>query len=98
MIERIDLSTAAVEVLYKDGDFGCRLRGPNDIVFDGHGGFWFSDHGKIDYEKRCHDVVGFFYAKADGSQVDSGNTSVGVGAAVALNALLQGLQPLVRGV
>ncbi|HEV7234036.1 MAG TPA: SMP-30/gluconolactonase/LRE family protein, partial [Sphingorhabdus sp.] len=39
-IERIDIDTGAVEVLYKSGDFGCVLRGPNDIVFDAHGGFW----------------------------------------------------------
>jgi gluconolactonase len=66
-IERIDIATGAVEVLYKSGDFGCTLRGPNDIVFDAHGGFWFTDHGKVDYAKRCHDIVGIFYAKADGS-------------------------------
>lgn len=66
-IERIDIETGAVEILYESGDFGCVLRGPNDIVFDTHGGFWFTDHGKIDYAARCHDVVGIFYAKADGS-------------------------------
>jgi gluconolactonase len=66
-IERIDIDTGAVEILYKSDDFGCVLRGPNDIVFDQHGGFWFTDHGKIDYATRCHDVVGIFYAKADGS-------------------------------
>ena len=69
-IERIDLDTGAVEVLYKSGDFGCTLRGPNDIVFDEHGGFWFTDHGKVDYAKRCHDIVGIFYAKADGSHLE----------------------------
>lgn len=68
-IERIDPATGAVELLYKSGDFGCVLRGPNDIVFDAHGGFWFTDHGKVDYEARCHDVVGIFYAKADGSHL-----------------------------
>lgn len=66
-IERIDIDTGEVEVLYKSGDFGCTLRGPNDIVFDAHGGFWFTDHGKEDYATRCHDIVGIFYAKADGS-------------------------------
>jgi gluconolactonase len=66
-IERIDIETGTVEVLYKSGDFGCTLRGPNDIVFDAHGGFWFTDHGKVDYAKRSHDIVGIFYAKADGS-------------------------------
>jgi len=69
-IERIDIATGAVEVLYKSGDNGVVLRGPNDIMFDAHGGFWFTDHGKVDYEKRCHDVVGIFYAKADGSFIE----------------------------
>ncbi len=69
-IERIDIETGEVEVLYKDGDFGCRLRGPNDIVFDAHGGFWFTDHGKQNYETRCHDIVGIFYGKADGSHLE----------------------------
>lgn len=69
-IERIDLDTGEVEVLYKSGDHNCILRGPNDIVFDEHGGFWFTDHGKVDYAKRCHDIVGIFYAKADGSHLE----------------------------
>ena len=64
-IERVDLATGAVEVLYRDGDFGCTLRGPNDIVFDAHGGFWFTDHGKT--RERERDVTGIFYARADGS-------------------------------
>ena len=69
-IERIDLATGEIETLYKSGDFDCVLRGPNDIVFDAHGGFWFTDHGKVDYAKRCHDIVGIFYAKADGSHLE----------------------------
>ncbi|WP_209308461.1 SMP-30/gluconolactonase/LRE family protein [Sphingomonas corticis] len=69
-IERIDPATGRVEVLYRSGDQGVTLRGPNDIVFDGHGGFWFTDHGKVDYAKRCHDIVGIFYAKADGSFIE----------------------------
>jgi gluconolactonase len=67
-IERIDLATGAVETLYRDGDFGCVLRGPNDIVFDTHGGFWFTDHGKTRARER--DVTGVFYAKADGSHLE----------------------------
>ena len=66
-IERIDLATGAVEILYRDGDFGCRLRGPNDMVFDRAGGFWFTDHGKTRARER--DVTGIFYAKADGSHL-----------------------------
>jgi gluconolactonase len=67
-IERIDLDTGDVEILYKDGDFGCVLRGPNDIVFDADGGFWFTDHGKT--RERERDVTGVFYAKADGSHLE----------------------------
>ena len=43
-IERVNLGTGAVEVLYR----ACGpnpLRGPNDIVFDAFGGFYFTDHG-----------------------------------------------------
>lgn len=69
-IERIDVKTGAAEILYQSGDHGVMLRGPNDIVFDDQGGFWFTDHGKIDYDKRCHDIVGIFYAKADGSFIE----------------------------
>lgn len=67
-IDRIDLATGRVDVLYADGDFGCALRGPNDIVFDTQGGFWFSDHGKT--RARTRDVTGIFYAQADGSRLD----------------------------
>ena len=69
-IERIDIETGAVEMLYQSGDFGCTLRGPNDIVFDEHGGFWFTDHGKQDFAVRCHDIVGIFYGKTDGSHLE----------------------------
>ena len=65
-IERIDLGSGAVEVLY-DGCDGRPLRGPNDLVFDGHGGFWFTDHGTT--HERTRDRTGVFYAKADGSQI-----------------------------
>ena len=69
-VERIDLASGAVETLYKSGDFGCVLRGPNDLMFDEHGGFWFTDHGKEDFATRCHDIVGIFYAKSDGSYLE----------------------------
>lgn len=69
-IERIDVATGKVEVLYKSGDFGCTLRGPNDIVFDGAGGFWFTDHGKNDHTARTRDITGIFYARADGSHLE----------------------------
>ena len=41
------------------------LRGPNDLVFDRDGGFWFTDHGKT--RDRDRDRTGVFYAAADGS-------------------------------
>jgi gluconolactonase len=63
-IERVDLDTGAIETLYT-GVGDIKLRGPNDIVFDKHGGFWFTDLGKV--RKRDQDRGGIFYAKADGS-------------------------------
>ena len=44
-IERVDLATGKVETLYTQCD-GHPLRGPNDLVFDAHGGFYFTDLGK----------------------------------------------------
>lgn len=69
-VERVDMASGAVETLYKSGDFDCVLRGPNDLVFDDHGGFWFTDHGKVDNAARTHDIVGIFYARDDGSQLE----------------------------
>ena len=63
-IERIDLQTGAVEVLYR-GTPEVQLRGPNDIVFDAQGGFYFTDLGKR--RQRDLDYGAVFYAKADGS-------------------------------
>lgn len=65
-IERIDIESGAVERLY-DGTPQGRLRGPNDIVFDRHGGFWFTDLGKT--RVRDFDRGGVYYAKADGSLI-----------------------------
>jgi gluconolactonase len=63
-IQVVDLETGAFETLYTHSDQG-RLQGPNDLVFDAHGGFWFTDLGKT----RLRDMDrGFIcYAKADGS-------------------------------
>ena len=63
-IERVDLATGAVETLYTACD-GVSLKGPNDIVFDDQGGFWFTDHGKL--YGRLMDRGALHYAKADGS-------------------------------
>ncbi|MCP5267233.1 MAG: SMP-30/gluconolactonase/LRE family protein [Burkholderiaceae bacterium] len=65
-IERVDLDSGRAEVLYdRVGEHG--LRGPNDIVFDAHGGFWFTDLGK--HRHRDMDNGGIYYAKADGSSI-----------------------------
>lgn len=66
-IERVDLATGRVERLYAAcGDHA--LRGPNDLVFDRHGGMWFTDLGKS--TARTRDVSGLYYARADGSLIE----------------------------
>lgn len=65
-IERVDLATGKVERIYeKIGEHN--LRGPNDLVFDKSGGFWFTDLGK-NYA-RHKDRGGLYYAKPDGSLI-----------------------------
>ncbi len=65
-IERVDVKTGAVTVLYDSCD-GHKLRGPNDIVFDADGGFYFTDLGKS--RARDRDWGGLYYARADGSRI-----------------------------
>lgn len=65
-IQRVDLNTGRVETLYESCD-GVPLRGPNDLVFDRHGGFWFTDLGKGFADWRHLGVV--YYARADGSGI-----------------------------
>ena len=65
-IERVDLATGKVEVLYTECD-GVPLNGPNDIVFDDRGGFWFTDLGKV--YGRLMDRGAVYYARMDGSLI-----------------------------
>jgi gluconolactonase len=65
-IERVNIETGKVDVLYTSCD-GHQLRGPNDIVFDRHGGFYFTDHGKR--RPRDVDFGALYYAKVDGSLI-----------------------------
>ena len=44
------------------------LKGPNDIVFDSHGGFYFTDLGKV--RDRDMDRGGLYYALPDGSSIN----------------------------
>lgn len=65
-IQRVDIDTGKFEVLYdRVGDM--KIRGPNDIVFDAHGGFYFTDPGKTRH--RDWDRGSVCYAKADGSMI-----------------------------
>lgn len=65
-IERVDPATGARTTLYTECD-GNRLSAPNDLVFDRHGGFYFSDMGKR--YKRNRDHGGLYYALPDGSSI-----------------------------
>jgi gluconolactonase len=65
-IQRVDLASGRVETLYTACE-GRGLRGPNDLVFDAQGGFWFTDHGKT--RPRDRDRTGVFYALPDGSSI-----------------------------
>lgn len=65
-VERVDLKSGKVERLYEACD-GLKFNGPNDLVFDTHGGFYFTDLGKS--YGRLHDRGAVYYAKADGSHV-----------------------------
>ena len=65
-IERVDLSSGEVNVLYTECN-GNPLQGPNDIVFDRQGGFWFTDHGKN--RPRDKDRTGVYYATIDGQHI-----------------------------
>jgi gluconolactonase len=65
-IQRVDLASSGVKTLYTACE-GRPLRGPNDLVFDSQGGFWFTDHGKT--RPRDRDRTGVFYALPDGSGV-----------------------------
>jgi gluconolactonase len=65
-IQVVDPVTGKVETLYDACD-GRRLRGPNDLVFDRDGGFWFTDLGKT--RERDTDRGAVYYARADGSAI-----------------------------
>ena len=65
-IQRVDPATGEFETIY-DSCEGQPLRGPNDIVFDAEGGFYFTDLGKSTADYVHHGA--FYYAKADGSRI-----------------------------
>lgn len=66
-IERIDLSTGKVErILESVGDH--KLKGPNDIVFDKAGNFYFTDHGKT--YSRHRDFGGLYFVSSGGEATE----------------------------
>jgi len=65
-IQSVDLETGEVCTVFKECE-GESLKGPNDIVFDRQGGFYFTDLGKR--RGRQIDRGAIFYAKVDGSMI-----------------------------
>lgn len=65
-IEVVDIATGSVRTLY-DRCGEHRLKGPNDLMLDGKGGFWFSDLGKVRARDRDHG--GVYWAALDGSHI-----------------------------
>jgi len=65
-IQRLDAKTGAATDLYISCG-GNKLSAPNDLVFDEHGGFYFTDLGKRYARHRDHG--GLYYAMPDGSMV-----------------------------
>ncbi|TDI62049.1 MAG: SMP-30/gluconolactonase/LRE family protein [Alphaproteobacteria bacterium] len=65
-IQRVNPDTGEFQTLYTHcGD--RRLNGPNDIVFDKTGGFYFTDLGKT--RELDMDIGAVYYAQPDGSQI-----------------------------
>lgn len=65
-IQRFDLKTGELTTVYSECD-GKRLIGPNDLVFDRQGGFWFTDHGSSNSEVKRYGAL--YYALPDGSKI-----------------------------
>lgn len=64
-IERVDLATGKAERLLDEIE-GHTLTGPNDIIFDREGNFWFTDHGKK--HARQMDLGAVFKVGSDGAK------------------------------
>lgn len=65
-VEKVDPNNGEHNILYRECD-GQRFCGPNDIVFDNHGGFWFTDFGKT--RPRDADRGALYYGQSDGTAV-----------------------------
>jgi gluconolactonase len=65
-IQWVSPDGSQVKTLYSECN-GERLKGPNDLVFDTEGNFYFSDLGKN--RARDRDRTGIYYASADGKMI-----------------------------
>jgi gluconolactonase len=65
-IQRVDPRSGETRILYTHAG-PHKLSAPNDIVFDRHGGFYFTDLGKRRERDRNHGAV--YYALPDGSKI-----------------------------
>ncbi|MCX6016436.1 MAG: SMP-30/gluconolactonase/LRE family protein [Chloroflexales bacterium] len=65
-IQAFDMTTRELQTIYTACD-GLPLSAPNDLVFDQHGGFYFSDLGYLNGESPV--VTAVYYAHADGSSI-----------------------------
>jgi gluconolactonase len=65
-IERVNLGSGAITTLYTACE-GRPLLAPNDLVFDRHGGLWFTDYGRATAAGR--DFGGIYYCRPDGSRI-----------------------------
>ena len=65
-IQRLDLASGRLETVYESCD-GRPLVGPNDLVFDSEGGFWFTDHGCTTEGGRRFGAL--LYATTDGARI-----------------------------
>lgn len=65
-IQVVDLASGVWETLYAHSA-ATPFWGPNDLVFDVYGGFWFTDHGRD--RGRIRQKGALYYARCDGSAI-----------------------------
>ena len=65
-LQRLDLDSGEVTTMFESCD-GEPLRAPNDLVLDGQGGVWFTDHGVR--TERASDRTAAYYATLDGASI-----------------------------
>lgn len=67
-ITEIDTAGTVLRTVVGEYD-GKRIDGPNDLVFDRKGGFYFTDSQFIGKEQKMQDKPAVYYVKADGAVV-----------------------------